>query len=380
MAGKTRRSKLVLTDEDKAALEQLARSRTAPHREKQRAAILLGYYAGENIASIGRRLGMTRLSVSKWVAKALAVGPMAALKDNYHRPKDPAIGDDAKTWVVHLACSKPKDLGYAAEVWSRQALARHVREHAGEAGFPALSRAAKATVQRILAAQPLHPEKVQYYLERRDPDFEAVMRKVLIVYQDVELQNAMRAAGLTASNVITVSVDEKPGVQAIANTAPDLPPVPGKHPKIGRDHEYERLGTCSILAALDLQDGHITARVEDRHRSVEFTSLLSDLDARYPPECTIRIILDNHSAHLSKETQAFLSLHPNRFQYVLTPKHGSWLNIVETLFGKMARTFLRHIRVQSLDELKARILKGVAEINAAPVVHRWKNFKALEQK
>jgi len=380
MAGKTRRSKLVLTDEDKAELEQLARSRTAPHREKQRAAILLGYYAGENIAGIGRRLGMTRLSVSKWVAKALAVGPMAALKDNFHRPKDPVIGDDAKAWVVHLACSKPKDLGYAAEVWSRQALARHVRKHAEEAGFPALSRAAKATVHRILAAQPLHPEKVQYYLERRDPDFEAVMRKVLIVYQDVELQNAMRAAGMIASSVITVSVDEKPGVQAIANTAPDLPPVPGKHPKIGRDHEYERLGTCSILAALDLQDGHITARVEDRHRSAEFTSLLSDLDARYPPECTIRIILDNHSAHLSKETQAFLAKHPNRFQYVLTPKHGSWLNIVETLFGKMARTFLRHIRVQSLDELKTRILKGVAEINAAPVVHRWKNFKALEEK
>jgi transposase len=380
MAGKTRRAKLVLTDEDKAELEQLARSRTAPHREKQRAAILLGYYAGESIASIGRRLGMTRLSVSKWVAKALAAGPMAALKDNFHRPRDPVIGDDAKAWVVHLACSKPKDLGYAAEIWSRQALARHVREHAGEAGFPALSRAAKATVHRILAAQPLHPEKVQYYLERRDPNFEAVMRKVLIVYQDVELQNAMRAAGMTASSVITVSVDEKPGVQAIANTAPDLPPVPGKHPKIGRDHEYERLGTCSILAALDLQDGHITARVEDRHRSVEFTSLLSDLDARYPPECTIRIILDNHSAHLSKETQAFLSKHPNRFQYVLTPKHGSWLNIVETLFGKMARTFLRHIRVQSLDELKTRILKGVAEINAAPVVHRWKNFKALEEK
>src|ERR1700691_573774 len=77
MAGKTRRSKLVLTDEDKAELEQLARSRTAPHREKQRAAILLGCYGGESIASIGRRLGMTRLSVSKWVAKALdvTVGP-----------------------------------------------------------------------------------------------------------------------------------------------------------------------------------------------------------------------------------------------------------------------------------------------------------------
>jgi transposase len=379
MAGKSRRSKLVLSDEDRAKLEQLSRSRTLPQREAQRAAIILGYYAGESIASIGRRLRMTRLSVSKWVAKALAVGPMAALKDSYHRPKEPAIGDDAKAWVVHLACSKPKDLGYAAEVWSRQALAKHVREHAVEAGFPALSRAVKATVHRTLAEQPLHPEKVKYYLERRDPDFEAGMRRVLIVYQDVALQNARRAAGETASTVITVSVDEKPGVQAIGNTAPDLPPVPGKHPAIGRDHEYERLGTCSILAALDLQDGHVTARVEDHHRSVEFIGLLSDLDAKYAPECTIRIILDNHSAHISKETQAFLAKHPNRFQYILTPKHGSWLNIVETLFGKMARSFLRHIRVKSLDELKARILKGIEEINAAPVVHRWKNFDALAE-
>jgi len=379
MAGKSKRSKLVLSDRDRAELEQLARSRVVPQREAQRSAILLGYYAGESVASIGRRLGMTRLSVSKWVAKALAVGPMAALKDNYHRPKEPVIGDDAKAWVVHVAYSKPKDMGYAAEVWSRQALAGHIREHAVEAGFPALSRAAKATVHRILAEQPLHPERVKYYLERRDPDFENGMRKVLIVYQDVELQNAKRAAGQTASSIITVSVDEKPGVQAIGNTAPDLPPVPGKHPRISRDHEYKRLGTCSILAALDLQDGHVTARVEDRHRSVEFIGLLSDLNARYPPECTIRIILDNHSAHISKETQAFLSKHPNRFQYVLTPKHGSWLNIVETLFGKMARSFLRHIRVHSLDELKARILKGIAEINAAPVVHRWKNFEALAQ-
>src|ERR1700687_1873049 len=271
MAGKSRRSKLVLSDEDRAELEQLSRSRTLPHREAQRAAIILGYYGGESIASIGRRLGMTRLSVSKWVSKALAVGPMAALKDNYHRPKEPAIGDDAKAWVVHLACSKPKDLGYAAETWSRQALASHVRKHAVEAGYPALSKAAKATVHRILAEQPLHPEKIKYYLERRDPDFEAKMRDVLIVYQDVALQNERRAGGDPMSNMITVSVDEKPGLQAIANTSPDLPPVPGKHPEISRDHEYKRLGTCSILAALDLHDSHITARVERRHRSVEFT-------------------------------------------------------------------------------------------------------------
>jgi len=377
MAGKSRRSKLTLTAEDLAKLELLARSRTVPKREAQRSEILLRYHAGDNITSISRALRMTRVSVAKWVAKALAVGPAAALKDSYHRPKEPVIGDDAKAWVVHLACSKPKDLGYAAETWSRQALASHVRKHALEAGYPALSKAAKATVHRILAEQPLHPEKIKYYLERRDPDFEVKMREVLIVYQDVAMQNEKRINGESTSHIITVSVDEKPGLQAIANTSPDLPPVPGKHPEICRDHEYKRLGTCSILAALDLHDGHITARVERRHRSVEFTRLLTDLHAWYPPHCKIRIILDNHSAHLSKETRAFLAAHPNRFQYVLTPKHGSWLNIVETLFGKMARTFLRHIRVQSWEELKARILKGIAEINAAPVVHRWKNFEAL---
>ena len=151
----------------------------------------------------------------------------------------------------------------------------------------------------------------------------------------------------------------------------------GEHPTVGRDHEYKRLGTASILAGLDLHTGHVTARVEHRHRSREFIALLQDLDRYYPPECTLRLVLDNHSAHLSKETQAYLATRPNRFKYVLTPTHGSWLNIVETLFGKMARTFLRQMRVQSWEELRDRILLGVAEINAAPVVHRWKKFDAL---
>jgi hypothetical protein len=253
------------------------------------------------------------------------------------------------------------------------------RLHAIEAGHPSLVKAAKATVQRILAEQPLHPERVKYYLERRDPRFEEKMTNILLVYQQVALQNERRKPDEGPLPVITVSVDEKPGLQAIANTAPDLPPVPGEHPEVSRDHEYKRLGTCSILAALDLHDGHVIARVERRHRSVEFIALLKDLDSYYPPECTIRLILDNHSAHLSKETQDYLATRPNRFHYVLTPTHGSWLNLAETLFGKMARTFLRHIRVASWDELKARILLGVAEINAAPVVHRWKQFGALNE-
>ncbi len=153
-----------------------------------------------------------------------------------------------------------------------------------------------------------------------------------------------------------------------------MPPVPGKHGEIGRDYEYKRLGTVSLLAALDLHDGRIIAKVRDRHRSREFIGLLKELDEYYPKKNTTRLVLDNHSSHVSKETMRYLGTRPGRFVYVHTPKHGSWLNLVETAFSKMARSFLRHIRVSSKAELKERILKGIEEINADSVVHRWNKF------
>ena len=169
----------------------------------------------------------------------------------------------------------------------------------------------------------------------------------------------------------TVSVDEKPGVQAIGLTAPDLPPVPGKASTVGRDYEYVRRGTVSILAGIDLHSGQIFANVEERHRSVEFIALLKRLDEYYPSEAIIRVVLDNHSPHISRETMAYFAARPGRFEYVHTPRHGSWLNLIECAFSRMARTFLRHIRVKSIDELKERILRGIEEFNASPVVFRW---------
>jgi len=379
MAGKSKLPALVLTAEEQERLETLQASRAAPVREVQRARILLQYRAGKNPSAIQRALGISRVTIYHCLHKALEMGIEAGLKDAFHRPKEPVITSADKAWVVHLACTKPKELGYAAELWTRQSLALHVRQQALAAGHPSLARAAKATVQRILEEQHLQPHKVKYYLERRDPEFELKMKEVLMVYQEVAVQNQAAAAtpAAVAPSVITVSIDEKPGVQALENTAPDLPPVPEKHPTVGRDHEYKRHGTLSILASLDLQDGHVVARVEERHRSREFVALLKDLDAYYPAGVTVRIILDNHSAHISKETRAYLATRPNRFSYVHTPKHGSWLNLVETLLARWAHTFLRQIRVKSKAELKERILRGIAEINAAPVVHRWKKFDLL---
>lgn len=359
-------------------LIETAQSRTASVRMVQRARILRHYLEGESFSSIAQRMGTARRIVYKCVDKALAMGVEAALKDLPRRGQTPSITTEDKAWVQHLACTKPKDLGYAAELWTRQALASHVRKLATE-GHPALAKAGKATVHRILTEADIQPQKIRYYMERRDPEFEAKMREVLLVYREVSLAAVTGVKAEDGRTIFTVSVDEKPGVQALALIAPDLPPVPGEYPTVGRDYEYKRMGTASIIAGLDLQDGHVTARVERRHRSREFIQLLKELDARYPAEAVIRLILDNHSAHISKETRAYLATRPNRFRYVHTPKHGSWLNLVETLFGKMARTFLRGIRVKSWEELRARILTGIAEINAAPVVHQWKKFDALDK-
>lgn len=373
----SKRPKLVLTVDEEHKVRQTAQSRLLPYREVQRAQILCYYNAGNTIKKIAQQVNTTRRIVYKCIDKALDMGIDVALSDLSHG-SEPVITEEDKSWVIRLACCKPKDFGYAAELWSLKALAEHVRKEAATQEHPALCKAVKATVHRILAGHDLKPHKVRYYLERRDPNFEAKMKEVLVVYREVNSAPVDGIKTIDGHLIYTVSVDEKPGVQALANIAPDLPPVPDKHPTVSRDYEYKRLGTASILAGLDLQDGHIIARVERRHRSREFVDLLKDMDRYYPKGAVIRLILDNHSAHISKETRAYLATVPNRFRYVHTPTHGSWLNLVETLFGKMARTFLRGMRVDSWNELKTRILKGIAEINESPFVHRWSKFKILE--
>ena len=374
IARKSNRAALVLTPAQQTTLKELAASRTAPAREVERAKVLLGYADGSTITELQRQLGFGRPMIYRCIDKALAAGVQMGLKDKYHRPHEPEITDESKAWVVGIACTKPKDHGLAAELWSISALARFVSEGAEAAGFARLANAGKSTVWRILDDNDIKPHKIRYYLEKRDPEFDRKMQEVLMVYRDVSIYTEGAVHDARPNSIYTVSVDEKPGIQAIGLTAPDLPPVPGKASAIGRDYEYVRRGTVSILAGIDLHSGHIFANVEDRHRSVEFIALLKQLDEHYPSEAIIRVVLDNHSAHISRETVAYLSTRPGRFEYVHTPKHGSWLNLIECAFSKMARTFLRHIRVKSVAELKTRILKGIAEINASPVVFRWNKF------
>ena len=267
MPKKCKKEKLNLTEDQKELLGKIARSRTSQKREIERAQILLKYYSGESITDISRGVKVSRETIYKHIEKALSIGVEEALKDKYHRPKESAITKDAIAYVINLACAKPKEYGYAAEVWSLSLLAKHIKEQAKETGFDCFKKASKVTVYRILEKEPIKPHKIKYYLERRDPEFKRKMEDILVVYKEINLINDKKSGD---KGMITVSYDEKPGVQAIKNIAPDLPPQAGKYSTFSRDHEYKRLGTVSILAVLDLHSGHIVCQVHEKHRSREF--------------------------------------------------------------------------------------------------------------
>jgi len=270
--------------------------------------------------------------------------------------------------VLSVACAKPVDLGYADETWTYSLLIKHIRGHCDSEGHSCLRRLGKGQLHAILSKSNIKPPKVSYYLKRRDPEFAEKMANVLCVYKQVAMH--MLSGAERTSTV--VSYDEKPGIQAIKNVGADLLPVPGKHATIGRDCHYKHLGTISLLAGIDLHTGEVMPLVRERRRSREFVEFLSMLDEKYPRQWEIRVVLDNHSSHISKETQAYLRNIPKRFTFVFTPKHSSWLNMIEILFSKMARSFLRHIRVQSKEELIERIYRGIEQMNEEPVIFRWR--------
>jgi transposase len=344
-----------------------------------RAQMLLAYRENPSFCAVGQRLGVHHQTVQRCVERALADGPLAALDDRPRPGKEPTITPEAKAWLVSLACDKAKDHGYPHELWTTRLLARHAREHGPAAGHACLANLVQGTVCKILGKEEIKPHKVRYYLENRDAEFEQKMAEVLCVYREVAvLKKAPAKSKRRGKPVAIVSCDEKPGIQAIATTAPDLPPEPGVHASFARDHEYKRHGTLSLLAGIDLLTGKVHALVRDRHRSREFIELLRLLDAAYPRSTTIKLILDNHSAHISRETRAWLATRPSgRFEFTFTPKHGSWLNLIEGFFSKFARSVLRHIRVASKHELKERIMAGIDDVNRHPVIHTW-SYKLAE--
>ena len=366
---------LPLSDEDKKYLKSLSKTRTIQAQVVDRARILLYKADGVSFDDIAARLNISKRTVRLCISKFNTGGLDAALFDAKRSGRPAEVSDDAKAWIINLACQRPADLGYSQELWTLAKLHKHIQQHAQQAGFPRLTTITKAYVQKLLQDNQIKPFKIKYYCEKRDPDFESKMHEVLVVYKQVEMQFDENGNIIVPDDyklTITVSYDEKPGIQAIANTSEDLRPT-GDNGEVYRDYEYKRLGTVSLLAGIDLLTGEAIPLVRDTHKSSDFIDFLKILDKKYPSQDTIRIILDNHLAHTSKETKRFLATMPkDRFAFVFTPKHGSWLNMIEGFFGKMTKQMLRGIRVNSKQELVDRIYQYFDEINKEPVVYHWK--------
>src|SRR6516164_6823670 len=306
-----KRSALQFSEQDLLSLESIRKSRTEEKRRTLRAAFLLDSRSGQSDEAIARHHHVSRSTVVTCIQKFLQFGLEAALGELPRPGKPRQLPDDAIAWVQHCACQKPKEMGYSYELWTYRLLLAHIHQRCVGAGHPALLKLSRSKLHKILRQGELRPHKIRYYVERRDPAFEIKMVPVLHVYKEVHIVNEYLGDAVGRQlGMVTISYNEKPGIQALAVTTPDLPPVPGKHASHLRDSEYKRLGTVSLLAGLDLHTGKIIETVSDTHNSGDFIAFLKKLDGVYPNHQKIRLVLDNHSAHISKETRSYLATMP----------------------------------------------------------------------
>ena len=368
-----RASSIELSNEEREYLERQTRARTIQAQTVTRARILLLRADSVSIDAIADKVGINRCSVMLCLKKFKEGGIENALFDAPGRGRNAEITDEEKAWIINIACQKPIDFGYAAETWTYAKLTSHINKTAEAAGYTRLSTIHKSTVNTILDEADIKPHKITYYCENRDPDFDSKMHNVLLVYKQLEMQFDESGKLIISEDtpIHVLSYDEKPGIQAIATTSDDLMPNE-KHSTINRDYEYKRLGTLSLLAAIDLQTGEAIPLVRDKHSSMEYIEFLKLLDDKYPKGDKLRIVLDNLKVHTSEATRKYLATVPGRFEFVFAPKHGSWLNMVEGFFSKMTRQMLRGIRVKSKEELTNRIYRYFVEINEEPIVFHWK--------
>lgn len=371
--------KTEISPEDLAEIEKICRARTESYQVVTRAKTLKLRYEGKTIECIAEALDVHKNTVLLTLSKFEKQGLSYALYDAPGRGRKTEITDEDKAWITHIACMKPCECGYAAELWTYKLLTEHIRRNAAQAGYPRLTTIAKSTVHIILNEHGIKPFKVKYYCEKRDEQFEEKMHEVLVVYKQVEMLfdedgNLLPYDGQFTH---TISYDEKPNIQAIGG-AKDRAPIQGNG-QWQRDCEYTRHGTLTLLAGIDLQTGIAIPHVHEKHNSSVFIEWLEKVDSMYPQGDKIRLILDNLSVHTSAQVKAYLATKNDRFEFVYTPKHGSWLNLIESFFSKMTKQMLRGIRVENKEELKSRIYKYFDEINKEPVVFRWtykmKDFK-----
>jgi transposase len=334
------RTALHVSPADRLRLEAVVADRNSRQKHVWRAKVVLAAADGHGTTAIGRRTGFSRPSVCRWRERFAQEGVAGLLRDKSRKPGKPPLPASTVDRVVGLTLEEPP-----GEVtrWTGRAMAK-------AAGVSLRS------VQRIWAAHRLAPHRVRTFKLSRDPAFVPKLRNVVGLYLH------------PPAHAIVLSIDEKSQIQALERTQPGLPMKEGWCGTM--THDYERHGTTTLFAALNVLDGTVLGRCMQRHRHQEFLRFLNAVEAAVPAGKLVHAILDNYGTHKHPKVLAWLARHP-RWTFHFTPTSASWLNAVETFFAKLTRRRLRRGSFPSLVALQEAINRFVAEHNRHPRPFVW---------
>jgi transposase len=325
---------------DRARLEAVVADRNSRQKHVWRARIVLATADGHGTNEIMHRSGMSKPCVWRWQERFMREGVSGLLRDKTRKPGKAPLPAATVERVVELTLAEPPG---EATHWTGRMMAK-------------ATGVSLRSVQRIWAAHRLAPHRVRTFKLSKDPAFVPKLHDVVGLYMH------------PPAHAIVLSVDEKSQIQALDRTQPGLPMKEGQCGTM--THDYERHGTTTLFAALNVLDGTVLGRCMQRHRHQEFIRFLNAIEAAVPAGKLVHAILDNYGTHKHPKVMAWLTRHP-RWTFHFTPTSCSWLNAFETFFAKLTKQRLKRGSFPSLVALQEAINRFVEEHNVAPRPFVW---------
>ena len=329
-----------LSDSQREVLAKLSRSRTAAHRQVQRARVLLRAADGAPSTRIAADVGVSATTVKNWRGRFEQDGLKGLGVVRAGRGRKPRIGDEKVAEIVR-ATMHDKPAGETH--WSCRSMA-------------AAQGVSPATVQRIWSARGLKPHMVKTFKLSHDKRFEEKLVDVVGLYLNPPEQ------------AVVLCMDEKSQIQALDRTQASLPMKKGRAGTM--THDYKRNGTTTLFAALDVLTGKVIGQCLPRHRHEEFLKFLRTVDREVPKGLQVHLILDNYSTHKHDNVKKWLAKHP-RFQLHFIPTSSSWLNMVERWLGKLDDKAIRRGVFHNVPDLIAAIESYLTANNTDPKPFVW---------
>lgn len=328
-----------LSGEERQTLERWARRPCTTQSLAMRTRIVLACAEGKTNQAVAREVGTSPQTVCKWRGR-FQRDRLPGLADEYRSGVPPTItGEMVERVLIKTLEEKPRD----ATHWSTRGMAKEV----------GLSR---SSVQRIWHTFELQPHRSDTFKISSDPLFVDKVWDITGLYL-----NPPEAAAV-------LCVDEKSQIQALDRTQPILPMRPGLPER--RTHDYERHGTTTLFAALDLASGKVMEQTHRRHRAAEFKKFLEHVDQQVPAELSVHLVLDNYSTHKTPEIKKWLLRHP-RFELHFTPTYSSWMNLIERWFAELTEKWIRRGTHRSVRELETSIREWIRIWNAELRPYVW---------